>query len=304
MPHLAIGFDSLEAMESAPTIANLSASDLGKPVHMHSHPVHLYNKLFGSIATGDIRKRHEARSELRLQLETLTRAKGGSLPPSDKSRYDDYVQGFRDINGVAAKLNSMSEHLKKFAPAIDDRYTNPEFETDWHDALLDIGIAALTSGITNVLTIGSGRGSIYGSWKGLEVETAGHRLGHIGQATSEWIKIRQYNCRMLVRLMEALEGIPEGSGNMMDHTLIVYMSNNADAQHSNGKNYPMVLLGNYDGRIKTGQLTQFDGSRPINAFYSTLLHATNGEAVERFNMSKTMAAKFDSGEGPLPEILA
>jgi hypothetical protein len=33
---------------------------------------------------------------------------------------------------------------------------------------------------------------------------------------------------MLVRMMEAFDSVPEGSGTMMDHTLIVYTSNNAD----------------------------------------------------------------------------
>ena len=31
---------------------------------------------------------------------------------------------------------------------------------------------------------------------------------------------------------------------MMDHTLIVYTSNNADKQHTNGANWPVMLLGN------------------------------------------------------------
>ena len=48
-----------------------------------------------------------------------------------------------------------------------------------------------------------------------------------------WIKIRQYNSRMLVRIMEALDSVPDGSGTMMDSTLIVYTSNNADKQHTN-----------------------------------------------------------------------
>jgi hypothetical protein len=46
-----------------------------------------------------------------------------------------------------------------------------------------------------------------------------------------------------------------------------------------------------------------DGKRPINALYSTLLNVS-GVACDRFNMSEKMAAKFDSGIGPLKEILA
>jgi hypothetical protein len=117
-----------------------------------------------------------------------------------------------------------------------------------------------------------------------------------------WIKIRQYNSRMLVRLMEALESVPEGSGTMMDNTLIVYTSNNADKQHTNGANWPVMLLGSLDGAFKTGCFTQLDGKRPINALYATLLQAA-GKNVERFNMNDQLAKKFDSGTGPLKELL-
>ena len=238
------------------------------------------------------------------RIELLARAKGGELPVTDKPRYDQFVQGFNDINGLRERLGSVSGHLRKFAPEVDEGYTNPEFETDWHDRILDLGISALKSGITNVLTVGSGRGEIFGAWKGLGVEQQGHNLGHMKQPDNPiWIKIRQYNSRMLVKLMEQLESVPEGSGSMMDNTLIVYTSNNADSQHTSGNNWPVILLGNYDGAFKTGCFTQLDGKRPINALYTSILRAS-GVDCDRFNMSERMAAKFDSGTGPLKEILA
>jgi hypothetical protein len=170
--------------------------------------------------------------------------------------------------------------------------------------LLDVSIATLKAGLTNVLTIGSGRGEIFGSWKGLGIVEAGHNLGHIEQPENPiWIKIRQYNCRMLVKLMQELESVPEGNGTMMDNTLIVYTSNNADKQHTNGANWPFILLGNGGGRIKMGQFTQLHGKRPINALYTTLLHAVDAPR-DRFNMDKTMAGKHDSKVGPIEELLA
>jgi hypothetical protein len=187
---------------------------------------------------------------------------------------------------------------------VDDRYTKPEFETDWHDVILDLGISALKSGITNVLTVGSGRGEIFGAWKGLGVDQQGHNLGHMKQPDNPiWIKIRQYNSRMLAKLVEELESVPEGSGTMMDNTLIVYTSNNADAQHTSGKTWPVMLLGNCNGAFKSGRFTQLDGTRPINALYTTLLRSA-GVQSDRFNMSEKLAKKFDSGSGPLKEILA
>lgn len=303
LPHLCIGMDSLENMRAKPTLATLSARGAGQPIFMHSDPNQLYRMLYGGISTGDIRQRHEAQSDVFTQIENLAADRGHGLPVNEQQRYGQFVQGFREINDLRDRLSTVSEHLRQFAPSVDDRYTNPRFETDWHDALLEIGISALTSGITNVLTIGSGRGEIFGSWKGLGVEQQGHNLGHMTQAGNPiWIKIRQYNSQMLVKLMQALESIPEGNGTMMDNTLIVYTSNNADKQHTNGATWPVILLGNFDGRIKTGRFTQLDGKRPINALYTTILRAV-GQNVDRYNMDEKMASKFDTGTGPLKEIL-
>ncbi len=304
LPHLCIGMDSTENMKAKPTVANLSASGAGQPIFMHSNPNHLYQMLYGGISRGEIRKQHEARSSMFDQIEQLAVTKGVGLHGINKQRYGQYVNGFNDINGLRERLNKVSGHLRKFAPKVDQRYTRPEFETDWHDVLLDLGISALKSGITSVLTIGSGRGEIFGAWKGLGVEQQGHNLGHMKQPDNPiWIKIRQYNSRMLVKLIQELDSVPEGSGTMMDNSLIVYTSNNADYQHTSGKNWPVMLLGNYDGAFKTGCFTQLDSKRPINALYTSILRAS-GVEIDRFNMSEKMAAKFDSGTGPLKEVLA
>lgn len=304
LPHLCIGMDSIENMQARPTLATLSAAGAGQPIFMHSNPNNLYQMLFGGIASGDVKQRHDARSKVFNQIEHLAGDYSAMLPPEDWLRYRTFVSGFRDINGLRERLAGVSEHLKQFAPARDTKFTNPQFETDWHDSLLELGISALKSGLTNVLTIASGRGEIFGSWKGLGVTTTGHNLGHMDQPGNEiWIKIRQYNCRMLVKLMQALESIPEGNGTMMDNSLIVYTSNNADKQHTTGSNWPFILLGNCAGQFKTGQFTQLDGKRPINALYATLLHAI-GSPRDRFNLDKNAASLYDSSVGPIEQLLA
>ena len=131
----------------------------------------------------------------RRTVEELAAARGRSLPTADRQRYGQYVQGFRDVNGLRDRLDTIADHLREFAPTVDERYTNPEFETDWHDVLLDLGISALTSGVTSTLTIGSGRGEIFGAWKGwkyqfphrnslseIQAAIAGHRVIKITRA--------------------------------------------------------------------------------------------------------------------------
>ncbi|MEO1524378.1 MAG: DUF1552 domain-containing protein [Planctomycetota bacterium] len=304
LPHLRIGMDALENMISRPTLATLSAADAGKPLFMHSNPVNLYRMLFGSISTGDVKKRFDARSKVFNRIEQLAGEGSERLPVADQQRYRSYVDGFREINGLREQLADVSDHLRQFAPEYGTKFTNPEYETDWHDSLLDLGIASLKAGLTNVLTIGSGRGEIFGSWKGLGVEPAGHNLGHMNQPDNPiWVKIRQYNCQMLVKLMQQLESMPEEGGTMMDNTLIVYTSNNANKQHTDGKEWPFILLGNCSGRIKTGQYTKLDGKRPINDLYTTLLHAIDAPQ-DRFNLDSNLAAKFESQAGPIEELMA
>lgn len=303
LPPLCIGMESLESMKARPTLATLTASGPNQPMFMHCDPMMLYQMLFGSIAEGNVKKRYQARSDVMLEVERVARLKAKGLPKSDGERYETYVNGFRDVNGMREKLSGISGQLKKYAPKLDDRYTKPKFETDWHDAMLEIGIAALQANLTNVLTIASGCGEYFGSWKGLGISDSGHGLGHVDQpGNAIWTKIRNYNCEMLVKLMKALEAVPEGTGTMMDNTLIVYSSNNAEKQHSDGANWPFVLLGNAGGRFKTGQYTHVK-ERPINDLYTTFLRGV-GKPVDRFNLDKNMANLTHSKIGPIEELLA
>ena len=188
---------------------------------MNCNPNHLYQTLFGSIADGDVKKRYEVKSRILKEVELVAEKGKRGLLESDLALYESYVNGFSDINDLRSKLSDYSGPLKKYQPEYSEKYLSPQYETDWHDALLDIGIAALKSGLTNTLTIASGRGDVWGSWEGLGIETTGHFLGHMEQEGNPiWHKIRQYNCRMLVKLMESLESVPEGEGTMMDLSLI------------------------------------------------------------------------------------
>lgn len=304
LPHLCIGFESLSYMKALPSVATLSASGAGKPIYMHSNPKLLYQSIFGGTAGDEVKKQFETDSNILKKIEQYETKIAGKLPKSDKLRYSNYTDGIRGMNSVREQLVNMSDQLKKYAPKLDERYSNPEFETDWHHCLLEIGIAALQSGLTNVLTVGSGRGHFNGSYEGAGVlNRQGHALGHVNQAEEDfWVKIRQYNCQMMIKVMKALEAVPEGKGTMMDNTLIVYTSCAADHHHSMGGKWPFVLLGNGGGAFKTGVFTKCEG-RPINDLYTTFLHAA-GAPVDSFNIPAGMSQKLKSKVGPIEGMLA
>jgi hypothetical protein len=121
-------------------------------------------------------------------------------------------------------------------------------------------------------------------------------------------------------LMAQLQRIPEGDGTMLDNTVVVFMSDSAERQHSNGTQWPIVLLGGLGGKLKTGRLVTYpmqakivensygetreagtgDPSNPtLNRLYCTLLHAA-GAPRENFNLP---VSSLDEN-GPLAELLA
>ena len=303
LPMLCLGMDSLPNMMGRSSVSTLSAWGPNRGVYMNSNPKLLYQTLFGAIADAKLQAQFEGELKINQELEKLSKLRGKSLPEAEYRRYQTMEKGISDLNALSQKIIGFSDNLRPFLPKYDARYELPTVETDWHDVLLDIGIASLQSGLTNVLNISSGRGGIDGSWNGLGIKEAGHNLGHVDQSNPVWTMIRQYNCKMLVKIIKALESVPEGDGTMMDNTLIVYTSNNADHQHTDGANWPFLTLGNWGGAIKTGQHIQVEKNRPINAIYTGLLHAV-GENIDRFNMDPGEGRKHDSGIGPVESLLA
>jgi hypothetical protein len=109
---------------------------------------------------------------------------------------------------------------------------------------------------------------------------------------------------------------------MLDNTLLVFMSDSANQQHSwKGANWPFVLVGNLGGKLKTGQFVSYPvkaqaaggdggnqtfgtayGTNPLtNALYATLLTAV-GKPCDAFNRSPS-SSEAKEIHAPLPELL-
>ena len=298
VPLFSVGMESLNRMKQVPIFHATSAWGPGEKAPMICDPTFLYRLMFGSVATGKQRKTYDENSKMLDFIARTSAQSAETLPKSGRQKLKPYA----DISTFRDSVSSMSDSLKTYMPEFDEKYSAPKHETDWHDAMLDLTIAALKAGLTNVATINSGCGEFYGSWEGLGIASKGHSLGHLSMTSDIWRRIRQYNMRMLSKLVQALEETPEGNGTMMDNTLIVYTSNNADKQHTNGASWPFMTLGNFGGTMQEGHYLKIENDRPINSFYTTLFEAA-GHPVEHFNLGGAYE-KYDTGKGPLRELLA
>ncbi|MFT5523857.1 MAG: hypothetical protein ACI9HK_001806, partial [Pirellulaceae bacterium] len=104
-----------------------------------------------------------------------------------------------------------------------------------------------------------------------------------------------------------------GNGTMLDNTLIVWMSDAGEAHHGFCGEWPLLLVGNLGGRLKTaGRFLQYPayqqhadqipGHRTIANFYLALLHAV-GDKRKQFGEQDLNLNGADQS-GPLAEILA
>jgi hypothetical protein len=166
--------------------------------------------------------------------------------------------------------------------------------------------------LTNVVVLDASCGPHgYKTWKELGVTVDGHEIGHkAGHPDRDKyaIPIRQFHAARVADLAKRLDAIKEGNGTLLDNTLIVYMSDAAEEHHGQGIQWPMVLVGNLGGKLKTaGRFLQFPkygskGHRTMGNFYLALLRAV-GDNREKFGDPDHALKDIDTA-GPLTQILA
>jgi arylsulfatase A-like enzyme len=119
--------------------------------------------------------------------------------------------------------------------------------------------------------------------------------------------VRQYHARLIAGLAKKLQAVKEGDGTMLDNTLIVYLSDSGDGHHPTGYEWPMLLLGDLGGTLKTrGRFLQLPtygqkGHRTTANLYATLLHAA-GKPRDTFGVADPGLRDLDQS-GVVNELL-
>jgi len=182
--------------------------------------------------------------------------------------------------------------------------------------MCDMAVAALISGLTNAVTIASGSGGQHINlvFSELGITTNKHELGH-DNPNSDGTPARQcldviqaFHTDLMVRMLKKLEAVPEGDGTMLDNTLVLYMSDCADAHHPHFMQWPLVLIGNLGGRLKAGGrylgYPQYGekGHCTIGDLYLAMLHAAGVER-KTFGAEDTSLRASGYQHAPLTQLI-
>ncbi len=292
-------------------INSVSAVAPKRPLPIVCQPDVAFQTLFGSVAEGAAGKAHQARNKLLDWCRSDIKRVRDELPAMDREKLDVYLDTFEQMRTRQDQVAALKDQLKANVPAVDK--FNSKVITERFEAQCAIAAAALAARLTNVVTIDASPAAYY-TWKELGVTVDGHSIGHMTghpDRDKHCTPIRKFHAERVADLARRLDAIKEGNGTVLDNTLIVWMSDSGEEHHGFCAEWPLVVLGDLGGRLRTaGRFLQFPtyqsaGHRTIANFYLALLHAVGDKRKSFGEIDPALEGLRDVNQaGPLAEILA
>ncbi|MEL6348961.1 MAG: DUF1552 domain-containing protein [Myxococcota bacterium] len=313
-------------------LANFTcAFGVGRSAPVTLDPVLAYTNLFGFIpgssgATNFTRRSQQLDFGIDDVNAALAAFPGNSRERAKLEAYLDSLLTLRqrqdDLAAIAAAINP-DDPTTAF-PAPEDPRTNPLHATGDHFDILEAQFenvaAALLGGLTNVAVITSGTGGDFGyvdyrrilqNIPGIPSGISRHDLHHAAgtaanaNAYADGVHaVTREHVRLVADLARKLDAVPEGDGTMLDHTVILYMSDNGEQHHSTASEWPCLLLGGGSLGLKTeGQTLVYPSvnhanNRQMSNLFNTIGYLA-GETLDDFGMEGVTRIT----EGPLTELM-
>jgi uncharacterized protein DUF1552 len=228
------------------------------PLPMELNPQNVFERLFGSGATPEMRaaRMRQNRSILdsvRGQLASLNR----DLGVSDRRTITQYTDEIREIERrlqIAARASAE-------VPEIPLPAGIPESFDEHIKLHYDMTALALRADITRVATLLGARDLTARSYvfpKGDlfpngGVSTSFHGGSHHQEdpvQVRRYADINRYHVSTLAYFAEKLQATPDGDGTLLDHTLIMYGTNMGNSNQHQHYDVPHVLVGGANGKLE------------------------------------------------------
>ena len=293
---------------------NISAMAKGRPVAYQASPKKAFMELFGSavLPPETIRQKLTLNTNLMDFMKNDARRIERQLPPDEKERFAHYTDAFEALRIRAKKKVELDERIRQQAPELTSKYDSmvPSVRMGLH---FELATSALVTGLTNVVTLRPDTlGIIYSD---LGITQHVHALGHLGdgKTANGWDgprarkEVDKLQLAFIAKMAKHLKGIPEGNGTMLDNTMIVYLSCAGGQHHDGQRDWPFVLVGGTNNRLKSGRYIQYPsyqnaGHRTIANLYMSLMQAAGLQTGDHFGQLDAQLKDLDVA-GPLSELM-
>jgi len=239
------------------------------------------------------------------------------LAGSEKTKVKNYADSIDSIRRRNKKVDAMSDLIRKHVPKLEEKHFSDSVSTlDRQVAHTEILLSTLISGMTNVVTFTVDElGTRYTGVPGIENENVNqHDVGHgksIGKFEAEEVRerIRTHHMNLINTIVTRLKSVPEGDGSMFDNTMLFYFPDNGETHHSNGSEWPFLVLAGDNANLDIGRryirLPAYgkQGHKTLGNWYTTILNAF-GNPTPHYGAFDSALEKFKIDQsGPIKQFL-
>ncbi len=265
----------------------ISWSSPSTPLPMERDPRVVFERLFGDGATPEERqlRRRTNASILDGILEKVSKLER-DLGPSDRARLSDYLEDVREIERRIELVESQNQAAD--APSLPTTPIGvPESWIDHVRLMFDLQVLAFQTETTRVSAFKLGRDVSTRVFPDSGVKTPFHPLSHHmdkPDQLAEFAKLNEYHVRHVTYFLERLKNTPDGDGNLLDHSMVLYGSPMGDGSVHNHLRVPLFLAGHAGGTLEGRRHTLCEDGTPMANVLLTMLHKL-GVDVESFGDS-------------------
>ena len=107
------------------------------------------------------------------------------------------------------------------------------------------------------------------------MNTAHHGSSHHGedpQRREDYAKINRYHAKLLANFLKRMKETPDGDGNMLDNSMVLWTSNMGNANQHSHVNVGSLMVGGAGGRHKTGAVRNIVAQGPTSNLLLGVAH--------------------------------
>jgi len=271
---------------------NISWRNENTPMTREINPRLVFERLFASELPkeqGDVARRQALykKSILDFVLEDA-KSLGRKVGGHDKQKLDEYLTSIRDIEQRVAQAEKRAAGANtKVAAGYEVPESIPESFEEHARLMCDMMVLAFQSDTTRVCTFMLANEGSNRSYRNIGVSDGHHSLSHHQGDHAKQMKIRDINrfhMQQFAYILNRLRSIPEGDGNVLDNSMIVYGSGLADGDRHQHDDLPLLMAGRGGGTILPGRHIRYAPETPMANLLVAMLQRT-GAKVNSFGDS-------------------
>jgi len=242
---------------------------------MTRDPRQAFESLFGDGGTSAQRaiRLREKRSVLDQVMRDAARLQK-ELPASDRNRLASYLDDVREIERRIQRIEAYNAgtDLRELPTA---PLGVPDSFEEHVTLMFDLQVLAFQAEISRVSAFKMSRDVCQRIYPESGVKTTFHTCSHHGEAgekVAEFAKLNQYHVAKAAYFLEKLKNTPDGDGNLLDHSLVLYGSPMGDSNVHNHIHVPVFLAGHANGNVKGNLHVVAPDGTPMANILLTVLH--------------------------------